>query len=285
MGAAFQSGPFDFYLLVFGERMAKGMFLIRRTSLPGAEAVEAVSSHVFPKHTHEQFGIGVIRRGAQRSLSGRGMVDALPGNVITVNPGEVHDGMPIGDGGRVWTMLYFDPAVILDTISDIRNSAEVYELRHPVLDDRAAARNFLRLYRLVTQPGPALEAESLLLSLVDRLISERAISRVDRVSSSLRHARDLIDDAPAEDVTLGDLARASGLSRFQVLRAFTAMTGMTPHAYLMQKRADLARGLIRRGLALAEAAAASGFADQSHMTRMFVSKYGVTPGAYAAALA
>jgi AraC-like DNA-binding protein len=265
--------------------MARGKFLIRRTDMPGVEAIEAASDHVFPRHTHEQFGIGVILSGAQRSLSGRGMVDAMPGNVITVNPGEVHDGMPIGDQGRVWTMLYFDPAVIVEAMADIRHSAAVYELKRPVLDDREAAWDFLKLHRIVTGGYPALEAESLLLSLVDRLISERAVSPMDSAPSSLRHAREMIDDAPADDVTLGDLAGVSGLSRFQVLRAFAAETGLTPHAYLMQRRADLARRLIRQGLALADAAAASGFADQSHMTRMFVSKYGVTPGAYAAAVA
>jgi AraC-like DNA-binding protein len=264
--------------------MAKGTFLIRRTSMPGVEAIEAESDHIFPKHTHEQFGIGVIRRGAQRSSSGRGIVEAMPGNVITVNPGEVHDGMPIGGRGRVWTMLYFDPSVIVHAVCDVRNSATDYELRYPVLDDRAAARNFLRLYRIVTGAGPALEAESLLLNSIDRLVSERAASPGEGFPPLVRRARDLIDDAPAEDVTLDDLARACGLSRFQVLRAFTAMAGLTPHAYLMQKRADLARRLIRKGLALADAAATSGFADQSHMTRMFVSKYGVTPGAYAAAM-
>jgi AraC-like DNA-binding protein len=60
---------------------------------------------------------------------------------------------------------------------------------------------------------------------------------------------------------------------------------MTPHAYLMQVRADRARRLIAGGTPLAEAAAGSGFADQSHMTRLFIRAYGITPGAYAAALA
>ena len=86
-------------------------------------------------------------------------------------------------------------------------------------------------------------------------------------------------------VTLADLARTSGLSRFQVLRGFVKATGFTPHAYLMQRRIDLARRLIASGSRLADAAAASGFADQSHMTRLFVRKYGVSPGAYAAAFA
>ena len=266
--------------------MARGKFLLRQCSLPGVEAVEAATDHVFPKHTHEQFGIGVIRRGAQKSLSGRGVVDAGPGDVITVNPGEVHDGMPIGDQGRAWAMLYFDPAVILDAVSHVTERSAGTELRHPVLNDREAAANLLRLYSIVTDNADRLmiQAESLLLSLVNRLISERTARPLDRLPQSLHRAKSLIDDRPTDDLSLGDLADASGLSRFQVLRGLTKMTGLTPHAYLMQKRTDLARRLIRRGLVLADVAAASGFADQSHMTRIFVSKYGVTPGAYAAAM-
>jgi len=51
----------------------------------------------------------------------------------------------------------------------------------------------------------------------------------------------------------------------------------------LQRRVALARRLIAQGLPLAETAAACGFADQSHMTRQFVRKYGVSPGMVAAA--
>ena len=52
----------------------------------------------------------------------------------------------------------------------------------------------------------------------------------------------------------------------------------------MQRRIDLARRMIAGGSSLAEAAIASGFADQSHMTRTFIRKYGLSPGAYAGAM-
>ncbi len=68
-----------------------------------------------------------------------------------------------------------------------------------------------------------------------------------------------------------------------MLRAFTRATGLTPHAYQMQRRLLLARRLIRQGMALADAAALGGFADQSHMTRLFVRAYGVSPRRYALA--
>jgi len=87
------------------------------------------------------------------------------------------------------------------------------------------------------------------------------------------------------DVSDADLAAVSGLSRFQLVRQFARATGLTPHAYLIQRRIDMARALLARGSTLVDAAAASGFADQSHMTRLFIRAYGITPGAYAAALA
>ncbi|WP_157140512.1 helix-turn-helix domain-containing protein, partial [Achromobacter xylosoxidans] len=74
-------------------------------------------------------------------------------------------------------------------------------------------------------------------------------------------------------------------SRFQVLRAFHRATGMTPHAYQVQRRLLLARHLLRQGMALADTAAAAGFSDQSHMTRLFSRAYGLSPGRYALAAA
>ncbi|MNE66642.1 Transcriptional activator NphR [compost metagenome] len=99
----------------------------------------------------------------------------------------------------------------------------------------------------------------------------------------MRRAQSLIDDDPTAALTLSDLAQAAGLSRFQVVRGFSKSFGLTPHAYLVQRRIDLVRRLIAGGVPLAEAAAEGGFADQSHMTRIFVRKYGISPGAYAEA--
>ena len=46
--------------------MTRREFKILRSGIAGVEAVELNTRHVFPRHTHEQFGIGVIQRGAQK---------------------------------------------------------------------------------------------------------------------------------------------------------------------------------------------------------------------------
>lgn len=262
--------------------MKTGQFRMRRCAIEGVEAVEANTTHSFGRHTHDQFGIGIILRGAQKSASGRGPVEAGPGDMITVNPGEVHDGHPIGDAGRAWRMLYFDPALIAATVLDIgEGAARDFVFAKPVMTDRQAVDRFLPVYAEMTQESEVLAPETGLLQLIAALMDKRP--KMQFVPPSIDLAKSLIDDDPVAAITLADLAAATGLSRFQVVRAFAEATGMTPHAYLVQRRIGIVRRMIAKGTPLADAALAGGFADQSHMTRTFVRAYGVTPGAYALA--
>lgn len=257
-----------------------------RSRIPGVEAVEAETSYTFSRHTHETFGIGAILRGAHRSASGRGLVEAGAGDAITVNPGEVHDGAPIGDGGRCWRIVYLAPAIVADAMRDMsEGKTGRYEFRSPVIGDRALSRSAAHLFSLATSADPDMRWEETLLTVLAAAIeAKRDIADPRSAPHAISRARVAIDDDPAAPITLSDLARESRLSRFQVLRGFVRATGLTPHAYIVQRRIDRARKLIAQGRSLATAALASGFADQSHMTRVFVRKYGVSPRAYADAV-
>lgn len=268
--------------------MTKPEFQPLALACPGVAGVIATSHRSLARHTHDQYGIGVIVHGAQRSLSGRGMVEAGPGQVITVNPGEVHDGSPIGDGPRHWRMLYFDVGLIRQTWAQIDGStSQAFEFHQPVLRDASAASLLLELlqtYAAGSESGQALAEERLLL-LLSRLGNWAKLPLEERgVAGQILAGKRRIDSNPAAPLTLADLAGLCGLSRFQTLRGFAMATGLTPHAYIVQRRIQLARELIRRGSPLASAAAESGFADQSHLSRAFVRSYGYSPGAYASAV-
>lgn len=267
-------------------------FRMRPTLLPGAHAVEAQSSHAFARHSHDAHGIGLVLAGGQKSASGRGQVEALAGDIVAVNPGEVHDGIPVGGTPRAWCMLYLPPPLVRAAAADLADGASAdgdYAFVHPVARHAALAQRFRRLYAAVTTGGTgdaaAMSCEQSLLDLLQGMGDWTARDRTAGVSAAIARARAMIDDAPATAFSLADLASAASLSRFQLVRQFVRATGLTPHAYLIQRRIDTARTLLAGGAALADAAAASGFADQSHMTRLFVRAYGMTPGAYVAALA
>ncbi len=103
-----------------------------RSALPGVEAMTLLTDHAFPRHSHDGFGIGVMTAGAQRSWSGIGSVESAAGDVITVNPGEMHDGTPV-HGARGWRMLYLDPALVAQEVAEAVGDAP--EIARPALRD------------------------------------------------------------------------------------------------------------------------------------------------------
>jgi AraC-like DNA-binding protein len=265
---------------------------MRRCAIAGVEATVADTARSFPRHSHDRFGVGVIVSGGHRSASGRGVVEARAHDAIMVNPGEVHDGSPLDERGRAWRMLYFDPSLLTSAGAELNDTvARELELTQPVAHDPLLARLFERLFA-VSVLAPCvpddLITEEALLDLLAHVVREHATSaaRALRITASgpIARARARIDDDPAAALTLADLAVEAGVSRFQLLRGFAQQTGLPPHAYRMQRRVSLARQWIVRGATLADAAAAAGFADQSHMTRAFVRLLGVTPANYAAVM-
>lgn len=208
----------------------------------------------------------------------------MAGDLITVNPGEVHDGVPVG-GARRWHMLYVDPARITTMLQDMAEDGRVAadEFSFPILRSEPAANLFQSLYqRLVVDAGNGgrLEADGLLFLLLEYLIDRKRAASAMPVAAIAR-ARAMIDDDPVANTSLAQLAQETGLSRFQLVRGFSRLTGLTPHAYMVQRRLLKARQLIASGTSLADAAADCGFSDQSHMTRFFVRSFGYSPGVYA----
>lgn len=251
-----------------------------------------LSGHHFGRHWHDAYGFGILEEGAQRSGSGRGEVEAFAGQVITNNPGEVHDGSPLGAPTRRWRILTVDTDVLASLIEHAGASAEI---TRPVIDDPPLFRVLRRLFRRIErcaahatiESTAALACEESLVEATVLLVARHGTVhvRTDAPSHDLRQLRDRLADAPLDAPSLAEMATMTGLSRYQVLRRFERAYGMPPHGWLLSRRAEHALRLIRGGETLADAAMASGFADQSHMTRAFVRHYGFTPGAWRKAAA
>ncbi len=256
-----------------------------RSAIPGIQATTLFSNCHFPRHSHDQFGIGVLAYGAQRSWSGIGHVDAFAGDVIMVNPGEIHDGESIDSNARRWRMLYFAPVLVFNEVED--EITKRVEIVRPVARDPILAEHFARLFASLTdlQTDCLAREENLLLTL-NYALRQHGMARTlsSGFSPSVARAVECMDSAPNRPVFLADLAALSGVSRFQLLRGFAREMGTTPHSYLIQRRVRLAQQLLVNGETPVQAAVQSGFADQSHMTRAFVRQLGITPSRYRAAI-
>ncbi|HVY16099.1 MAG TPA: AraC family transcriptional regulator [Rhodopila sp.] len=87
-----------------------------------------------------------------------------------------------------------------------------------------------------------------------------------------------------DNLGLDELANTVGLTSFQLIGLFKRTIGLTPHAYLVNLRLSAACRRLRHGDALAEVALATGFCDQSALTKHFKRCYGITPLQFAAAV-
>lgn len=97
----------------------------------------------------------------------------------------------------------------------------------------------------------------------------------------LARGKELLAASLDGQVLIGDIAEACGVSRSHFIRGFRAAVGTTPYQWLLGRRVERARDLLLHSrLSLAEVAVASGFSDQSHMTRTFRRITGAAPGAW-----
>ena len=99
--------------------------------------------------------------------------------------------------------------------------------------------------------------------------------------AALRRIRDFVDSHLERTIDLGSLAATAELSLYHFARAFKRSEGVTPHAFIMERRVAKARELlIGTDLPLSEIALRVGFADQSHFTRRFRKAVGLSPGRF-----
>lgn len=95
-----------------------------------------------------------------------------------------------------------------------------------------------------------------------------------------RRVLDYIEANLASRITIAELANVASLSQWHFCRSFQRAIGMTPARYIMARRIDLARRLLRSGLPAQEVAMACGFASQSHFCDAFKREVGRTPSEY-----
>jgi len=96
----------------------------------------------------------------------------------------------------------------------------------------------------------------------------------------VRRAREFLATHLGANISVDDVAAVCGLSRAYFTSAFRRATGETPHHCLLRYRIERAKALLTGPLTIADIALECGFADQSHLTRVFAKQTGIQPGVW-----
>ena len=159
------------------------------------------------------------------------------------------------------------------------------DVRDPVLGHLAHA-----VADSLDAPGPlnALFIEQIGLAMGTHLVRRYGNARTRELErkgvlspAKVARAQELLMEKADLGVSIEEVANECDLSRGYFIRAFSRTTGHTPHQWLLEQRVTRARELIETSdMTLADIAIACGFADQSHLNRVFARIVGHPPGAW-----
>jgi AraC-like DNA-binding protein len=234
-----------------------------------------------------EYVFGIVASRPMRSRRGRERRLVRPGQLVAWDPSNAHSGTAFD--AQPWSsrLIVVEVADLADLAGDQESNllADI-NFPEPVVSDPELASDFLRLHTALETPITRLERDEQLAEWL-RLLIERSSAvhpprspLAPRDDRALRLACDYLGDRPERNISLDELAAAANVGKFRLIRLFRERTGLPPHALQVAHRVRAARRLLEAGETIAETAAATGFADQSHLHRQFQRSLGLTPGEY-----
>ncbi len=242
------------------------------------------SQQHFGRHSHDRYAFGVITRGVEKLWYRGAHHFGGAGTVVTLTPGEIHDGVPVDKAGWEYCMLYVEPQWLHDVVLQGRGGGSpIHLFGEAMAHDTGLATQLLDAHQTASASMLPLERETVLSEALAALFARHG-NEADRQLRPERAAvariRSLLDSEAEQNLSLETLGLEVGMDPLYLIRVFKREVGVAPHSYQIQNRVARVQMLLRAGMELAEAAVAAGFFDQSHMARAFKKVVGVTPASF-----
>lgn len=238
----------------------------------------------YSPHSHDSYTISLVEGGVQEFGYRGSLHRCAPGQISILHPDEKHDGRPGSGDPLSYKCLYLSPAAVQDAMAaaGVRKASLPF-VESAVVDHPGLLKDVVSSFRNEIEP---LFADSLIASVAKHLaglasgIQDETVHRRLNVAVLNRAAEFLRSNADRV-VHSRELEAITGLTRFELASQFRFRFGTSPYRYLLMRRLDDARLALRTGKKLAEVALQAGFADQSHMGRVFRASLGITPREFA----
>jgi AraC-like DNA-binding protein len=259
---------------------------VRDPGLPHLELRTATDSRdCYQTHTHDEYSFGAIDAGLAVYCHGEHSTALKPGMTVMMEPGLAHSCNP--DAQQPWSyrMLFVDAQWVHRSFLPFASGQHAPRLKlsqHSC--DRPAVYRALSDIADALASGAAdrLEVDERLLAFIAQhaLVPRMAATEPDADDQALHAVRALICTHVESNLSLEQLAQASGWSGYQLIRKFKQAFGQTPHAFQIDQRLNIAKKMLKQGEGLADVAHQLGFADQAHFQRHFKKRHATTPKNY-----
>ncbi|MFY9075249.1 AraC family transcriptional regulator [Malaciobacter mytili] len=239
----------------------------------------------FEKHVHEEYTISIIEKGSMKAFFNGFNHKLDKSSIITINPDEVHSCGILNKEGYKHHSLYINPSVMKNILKENFNS-ELLSFKDVFFNNNMLYNKlayFIRLDKAKIDLDLVWECQFVnlledILKLNTKVSSN--IKPIAKNSYLIKQAKEFINDNFHQNLTLDDLSKEFNISKYHFLRLFKEQTFVSPHTYLILRRIEKAKQLLREGFSIIDTSYICGFNDQSHLNRRFKSITGLTPGKY-----
>lgn len=224
-------------------------------------------------HAHERGKICLLVQGKYHEHIGRQTIHYRPFHCVYHPPGFEHtDG--VGENGMRLLSLSFDRALF--------DEIDTHRVDLTPIRDLTGHRQVCRILRLFSATPSLLpiEIEAAAINIITEVVFAPT-ARIPRSRRSLRAARDFVVENYRSNLTLAEVAQAVDLHPAYLGQLFTREVRQTLGDFVNDLRVRAAAEALSCGsVPLADIAVENGFYDQSHFSRVFSRKVGVSPGAF-----
>ncbi len=238
----------------------------------------------FPNHFHEHYVIGFIEKG-QRFLSCKNKEYIIePGDLLLFNPRDNHTCEQMDNKTLDYRCINIQPEIMSKAIFEITGKEYLPYFTPHVICHSEWVSVIRELHQIIMEEEIDFRKEEIFFFLLEQLIEEYTEQTLPagniEQSMEVRVICEFLENNYMENVTLNDLCKLTGLSKYYLLRSFTKQKGISPYSYLETIRIDKAKKMLEQGILPIDVALQTGFSDQSHFSNFFKKYIGLTPKQY-----
>ena len=244
------------------------------------------SSACYGMHSHPTVSIGLVVSGHSIIEVNKREYQIKAGDIVMFNPEQPHMCNPVPGTKWSYHMIYFDSAWWDEAVKNVADDTKNRRFQVPILRDVKLCVELCRINRRffdVRDRHDLNEIEISLIMWVNNFMSALEpcdMSEVEAAPKWIAQVQTYLEEHFDQTVKLEELCHLSGVPVTQLIRKFKRHCGLTPYAYLQNYKINRARDLLAAGQEISDVAYQLGFADQSHLHRLFKRLVASTPKGY-----